>query len=478
MTASLSIDRHAGLQAEHFYRTQPDHERAIVKFASLQFFCLIYLQKFALFSPAFALSVPMLIMFASIGWQLVARHLTIVAERMAIFLIFCGFCLLSEAVNQGSATSVGQVIMLYVCMTACAKLSPETYRQILNRFIMFMILPSLIVFVQYFYQKATGLGDPLNLELYFPKSILMAGFYYNAHYPWNSTFSRPNGFFFLEPSFVSAFLASAAILEIAYFRRRWCAGLLLAATFFSMGATGISMLVIATPFLLLREKRQVIIVTIILIVVALLAAYMLDIPLPVVSRLNEFEDPKSSGSDRMTSSATEFLTWLADPASSWFGSGAGTSPAGQVWPLLKLLREYGPFAMFSFFALYFRGLVKHVNLAMKVALSLVYHCTGGYLLSPILVELVIMFCFLLSPTDEVGPAPPAIRKPSRRLQLIRNRPRLQSPHQVAKMPRFELDDASDDPADLAAEQRLFGSRPGQGDALNDTRIGFPARRDR
>jgi hypothetical protein len=68
---------------------------------------------------------------------------------------------------------------------------------------------------------------------------------------------QPNGFSFLEPSVVSAFLASPSVLEIAYFRRRWRAALMVAATFISMGVTGISMLVIAVPFLLLREKRQV-----------------------------------------------------------------------------------------------------------------------------------------------------------------------------------------------------------------------------
>jgi hypothetical protein len=104
----------------------------------------------------------------------------------------------------------------------------------------------------------------------------------------------------------------------------------------------------------------------------------------------------------------ELLTWFDDPSKSWLGSGAGSSH-GQMWPLLK----YGPLAMVSFLALYFRGLVKHVNLPLKVALSLIYHCTGGYLLSPIVVEFVIMFCFVLSPNEELGRPTPLI-KPGRR----------------------------------------------------------------
>jgi len=427
VTATRRIDRHAGLQAEHLYHAK--HERAIIRFASLQFFCLIYLQKFALLSPEFGLSAPMLIMFATVSWQVFAGRLVIVADRMSLFLLFCGFCLFSEALNQGSPASICYIILLYMCMTICTNLSAEAYRQILDRFIMFMILPALIVLTQYFYQKLTGLSDPIDLERFFPKWILMVGYYYNAHYPWNSTFSRPNGFFFLEPSFVSAFLASASILEIAYFRRRWRAALMLAATFFSMGATGISMLIIAAPFLLFREKRQVLLTVIILLVG--LAVFVLDIRLPLVSRLDEFSNPHTSGGDRMTSSATELLTWIDDPSKGWLGSGAGSSH-GQMWPVLKLLLEYGPLAMFSFLALYFRGLVKHVNLALKVALSLVYHCTGGYLLSPIMVELVIMFCFVLSPNEELGRPPPLIAKRSRRFQQVWSGQRLQLPRHQRK----------------------------------------------
>ena len=135
--------RHAGID-----RWQTGRERAIIGFASLQFFTLIYLQKFALFAPAFPLSVPMLIMFASVGWMVVSGHLTVVASRLAIFLVFFGICLYSELLNTGSAASFSQLILLYICMTVRADLSVAAYRQIVSRFVTFMILPALIVFVQ------------------------------------------------------------------------------------------------------------------------------------------------------------------------------------------------------------------------------------------------------------------------------------------------------------------------------------------
>jgi len=213
------------------------HERVVVAFATVQFFALIYLQKFALFAPSFPLAVSMLIMLAGVVWLVVTGDLRFVPPRTAALLLFLGFCFLSESLANGSWSSLTQLILLYVPMALSADVSPTLYRRIMNRFIMLMILPAGIMIVQYAYQKLTSLSDPINLEKFFPQSVLMPGFFYNARFPWYSTFSRPNGFFFLEPSFASAFTASAAILEISYFRRPWCAVLLVVATVLSLGGT-------------------------------------------------------------------------------------------------------------------------------------------------------------------------------------------------------------------------------------------------
>jgi hypothetical protein len=401
VTSSEIIGRHAGIDREYNNFVQDGRERAVIGFADLQFFALIYLQKFALFAPSFSLSVPMLIMSASVGWMAVSRNLDFVASRLAIFLVFISCCFFSESLARGSLPSFMQVILLYSSMTVCANLSGASYRRILNRFIMLMVLPAGIVITQYAYQKLTGLSDPFDLERLFPKSILMPGFFYNAHYPRNSAFSRPNGFFFLEPSFASAFTASAAILEISYFRRPWCVALMVGATFLSLAATGISMLIIAAPFLLSRETPRVVALAVGVAVVALIVAYMLDLPIPMVSRVEEMDNAKSSGGTRLGLPLKEFQTLLFDPSFVWTGGGAGSIPpsAGNVWPFVKLLREYGLLAMISFLVLYIVGLASNSNFALKVALSIVYFFTGGYLLSPTLANLVILFCFILIPNN-------------------------------------------------------------------------------
>ena len=126
--------------------------------------------------------------------------------------------------------SLLQLILFNSAMTVCVTVSEVSFWRILDQFITFMFLPACIIIVQYSYQKITGLGDPISMDRLVPKSLLMPGYFYEAHYPWNSPFMRPNGFFFVEPATASSYTASAAIMEIAYFRRPYRVILMIIAT--------------------------------------------------------------------------------------------------------------------------------------------------------------------------------------------------------------------------------------------------------
>ena len=400
MSSLVSLVRDTTIDRQQAYSPELKRERVVLNFISVQLFVLIYAQKISLFGDtAFALGVPMLVMFAGVAYMVVTRNLRPVRVRLAIFMLFLSSCLLSEALSFGSVTSLLQLILLYACMVPRVELSYAMYRQILNRYISFMILPACIVFVQFSYQKVTGLSDPFNIELIIPKALLTQGFFYNAHIPWDSPFSRPNGFFFLEPSFVSAFLATATILEIAYFRRFKLIILMAGATCLSMGDTGIGMLVIATPFLLSRQSPPIIVAAVVVAVIALILASSFDVSIPLLSRVNELSSTKSSSGNRLSLSFSEFTTFLFNPSYLLTGDGAGSAPAGQFWPMLKLLREYGLLATVLFVALYIQGMVPNIAIALRVSLSIIYHFTGGYLLNPIMVELIILFLFTFAPVD-------------------------------------------------------------------------------
>jgi hypothetical protein len=143
---------------------------------------------------------------------------------------------------------------------------------------------------------------------------------------------------------------------------------------------------------------------IVAVLVAGVVAYVLGYPLPLISRLDELDEVRSSAADRLELSQSVFLNFLLNPSYLFLGDGAGSSPKGtqlgQFWPLVKIVREYGTIALILFAILYVGGIAKRVHVALTFPLSIIYHFTGGYLLSPVMVELVILLCFILSPKGD------------------------------------------------------------------------------
>jgi hypothetical protein len=262
-----------------------------------------------------------------------------------------------------------------------------------------MVVPALIVLVQYAYQEITGQADPINMNNLLPKSVLLQGYLYDAHYPWNSTFSRPNGFFLLEPSVVSMLTASAAIIEITYFRRLSMIVLMVGATFFSLGGTGMTMLLIAVPFLLARESTKVASISVLLGVVTLVVAVSAGAELPLLSRMSELHQPSSSGSGRLLLPPLSLAAYASDPAYFFVGDGAGsiTVTDGVAWPLLKLTKEYGLCAALMFAALYWAACAGRFNIGLKVSASIIFNFTSGALLSPHGVPYLLLLFTLYRP---------------------------------------------------------------------------------
>jgi hypothetical protein len=391
-----------------------DQERVVVGFISLQLFVLIYFQRLAPFSMP--LSVPLVVMLGGLAWMVFTQRMTIASPaRFGVYLLFVASCLLSFAFVGGSLPSLLQLCVLYGCLTVSAPISEAGYRTILRRFVAFMVLPAIIIFAQYAYQKLTGLPDIISMNRLLPQSMLVQGYFYEAPFPWNSTFSRPNGFFLLEPSFASAFVAAATIIEITYFRRWYMIALMAGATYYTMGATGLIMLAIAAPFLLIREKPVIIVAAIATIVVALGTAYMTDTPLPVISRMDEMKSESSSGSERLLQPAEKFAEVMLNPSYLIIGEGAGSVvqavgvqkngapktniPVINPWPMVKIGHEYGILSMLTYTLLFLLAIAGRFNVPLKFALAVTFLFTGGYLVSPPLLGLMTMLFFAVSPKE-------------------------------------------------------------------------------
>jgi hypothetical protein len=383
-------------------------ERAVVRFATFQLFVVIYLEKIAIGPVTFQISLPLLIMFAGLAWMIVRGRISLSATRLGLYLIFVSCCLFSQLLvnTAGSIPSMLELFLIYWFMTASASapLSETGYHRVLNNFVILMLPPAIIGLLQYGIQTITGGGDPISMDAMLPKSVLLQGFVYDAHYPrWNDIFQRPNGFFFLEPSFFSFFTASAAIVEITFFRRPVFAILTIAATFLSFGGTGVTMLILASPFLLARESPRLAVPLVVIAVVSVGSAYMLGANLPLISRMNELDTStggRASGGDRLVIPLDNFIGFISDPAYLFTGSGAGSTTAefGNAWPIVKLTHEYGVVAMVSFVVLYISAVFAGgYNLPLKVATAVIFQFTGGYLLSTVLVQFFVIIFTLVEP---------------------------------------------------------------------------------
>jgi len=381
-------------------------DQSSIQFATVQLLVVIYLQKFAVGPLSSQISLPLLIMLGHVSYMLITGRMQFSPLRLACYLLFAGSCFISQELSGASFSlpSLVELLLIYSILTVTSSVSESAYQVILKRFISMMIIPALIVLVQYFYSKMTGLEDPISMTRVFPKSVLMQGFFYEAHYPWNSTFQRPNGFFFLEPSFVSMFAASAAIIELTYFKRTWHSLLMVSATALSLGGTGLTMLVIAAPFLLARQKLPVILLVAVAALVIFSAATALNLPIPLLSRLGELTYAGASGDDRIMIPAEQLIRLLSDPSFYLTGSGAGatTTAFGNVWPIVKLTNEYGLLTAILFLTLFLMAVVRSYNVTLAIAISLVFNFTGGYLLNAIVpLFIAIMFCMAV-PLRRVG----------------------------------------------------------------------------
>ena len=291
-------------------------DHSAIQFATVQLFVAVYLQKFAVGPLSFQIGLPIPIMLGHIGFMLITGRMQFAPLRLGCYLMLASSCLLSQAIlnTRFSIPSLVELLLIYSFLTVTSFVSEFAYQLVLKRFIGLMIIPAVVVLVQYFYQRITGLSDPISMNGMFPKSVLLQGFSYDAHWPWNSTFQRPNGFFFLEPSIVSMFTASAAIIELTYFNRIRYAVLMIGATDFSTGGTGMTMLLIASPFLLARQTLPVVLLVGVAALMALFSAIALNVPLPLLSRINELHSATSSSGGRILVPAGQLATLLFDPS--------------------------------------------------------------------------------------------------------------------------------------------------------------------
>ncbi|WP_165073349.1 hypothetical protein [Paludisphaera rhizosphaerae] len=367
----------------------------VVSFCRLQFFSLIYLQKFAIPAGSMSISIPMLIMMAGLGRLVIQGGACIEMRRGIAFAAFVSACLTSQMfVTDSSWLSMIFVVVLNAWLLLVRDIDSRALERIATCFVRFMYLPGGIVFLQHLCY-VTPLGDIFSMDRIVPSQFLLKGFVYTAEYGWKSGIMRPNGFFFLEPSFVSMYLAAAAITALRVHGDRLRAAFFAAACIGSTGATGMLMLAVGFLAVLVRRRLKTIAAISAAATIAVVVAFASGLGSQMSHRFEELSTEKSSGHGRLMMPVTTLIEILISGKNVCHGLGAGTitdDTGGSAWPILKVVYEYGVLAGIGYAALIALSLYRSPIPELTLALFVVFQFTGGYLVQPMLIGLLVLLC--------------------------------------------------------------------------------------
>ena len=368
-----------------------------------QLFVLIYLQRLAIPIGGAAISVPLVATGAALTALAASRRLTFSRTRLVLFAVMGALAALAQAfvLAPASMASLAYLLVLYLVYTVRLEMEAADYRAIWRAYAALMVVPAVLVFLQFGWQLHAGPGSGPGFDFLFPRRLLLPGYVYQSSTETWQTWNRPNGVFFLEPSFCSAFLALAFLNEALLLHRRGFAVLFLAALLLCSGATGL-VIVAVTIAWRLRHSRSA--------ALAVAATGALLLPLVIESgsqiatlgRLAELSSPGSSGYDRLILPLASLYQVVGDPGGWLTGHGAGqiTEAYGNAWPVVKLTYEYGLPTAVAWLALFVAAIWGPQNAGYRIAVFVVFQFTGGYLLSPIMVLFAALSCAMCAVSAE------------------------------------------------------------------------------
>lgn len=324
-----------------------------------------------------------------------------------------------------SISAIAIMLLLYGCMLFRFTLSRLEVEECFQAFQKGMKLIAFIIIAQQLIQYSIGNKFWPNIHQMLPSSILLQDYAYIRPLTWNSPYLTPNGFFFLEPSAASAFLATALVIEILMFRRTLETTLYLTSIFVGMAGTGPAVIAIISPFLFFQVGNRFKIIIIALVIPILVLAFTTGALDRLIGRANEFSDDKSSGYARIVVPFNSLIKLVQDESYLLTGNGAGSSPKGgdQVqWPASKLTYEYGLLVCILFHLFVTCSMLgKSVNKVLSLAILIPHLCFGGGFVSHTNLMLLVLFGSLLSertwksPQHLYAPAPLTAAKPGQAL---------------------------------------------------------------
>lgn len=371
------------------------------------FSCLV-LQRFAIPASGLKISLATPLVLGLAAWAVLSGTLVIERRRMALYCGLCAVALFSVAtqINLPLAMAPRMSVTSLAYWLAITAFAVLRFRHSVNEAAFFRIVSLALAaiavagLVQFVVQFAglsffafTGtVPDDLLIEEQYAVAI-----------PIDRGLFRSNGFFLVEPSVFSQFMAVGVIVEALYFRRAVFLALFFAALLSSVSGTGWMVLGSYIAVLAISAGRRGLLGAILLAAGCALAFTALSVVLPEVAdmmsgRIHEFTLPGTSGHERFV---TPFLA-LQDllDAAPWVSvTGVGPGASEQlIIPYIyhlntpvKVLMEYGVFGLMFYIGLLTWGTRTKRQATLLAPLMVLLLLTGGYhQFSPILFAVLLI----------------------------------------------------------------------------------------
>ncbi len=226
------------------------------------------------------------------------------------------------------------------------------------------------------------------IETMVPQHLQIEG--YNTQIPlsYGSTIYKANGYFCLEPSFFSQLLAITLLIELVTRNRLSRIALLAAGLAVSYSGTGLIILLVCLPVLVIARRRwDLIVLGVVVLIAASLVSDKLNLDL-FLQRASEFSNPRSSGFERFVGGFYLFEQYLwHDVGRALIGYGAGSFQdyalraeyrAAEI-SFFKIVFEFGILgAILNLGFLFYTVLRSSAPPVIKLAVAVAYFMSGIY----------------------------------------------------------------------------------------------------
>lgn len=356
--------------------------------------------------PGTAIQIVLFMEYAFFGLCMLTSRLTIDPRRLVVLMAFFIMATIAAIMSNPAPTSLAYLFAVYLPFCLQIRFPQASYKRLIEVFQTLVLFACIWVMIDWLFQLVR-LPMP-DIELLIPKPFLFFNFNYIQVVAWGSKLMKPNGFFFLEVSYVAQLIATGLVIELCFTRRMFRILIYALCLLLTFSGTGFALVLMSLPFIITKLRVKLVFGAVLLLPLAAIVAVQVGVLENAEGRMEEFSRQGSSGNQRFTAQFEELAhNFERAPEVVMFGIGAGRMPQNGyiVWtPMTKVFVEYGIIAAAFFLVVLLSSVFRpNVPAVVSYALLMQFLFLNGGLLVPVNVFEMLFLTSLYKITD-VGAA--------------------------------------------------------------------------